>query len=400
MSDQETSKPLLIRTFGLSIYAPTLLMAIGQGSVLAFVVLSARDLGASLGIAGLIFAMRGLGVMVFDIPAGLALARFGPKKAMLISIILTGAFSIVAAFSPNPIVLGLAIFAVGGATSLWMVSGVGLISESAPIDQRGRAMSLIGGSNRIGAFAGPAIGGFAAEGFGLEAALLIQAFGAAAALILVFAFLQEKNRVRDRTVHLPLEVRQTLNEHGRSFLTTGIAMVILQLVRQGRQVILPLWADELGLSPSEIGLVIGFASSLDMLLFYPVGIVMDRFGRKWSAVPSMSLLGVSLLIVPFTDSFETLLLVGLLSGFANGLGSGIMMTVGADLAPRGREGEFLGVWRFITDIGTSGGPFLVAGIATISTLGLASIATGGIGIVGAAVMASLAPETLRRRHPG
>jgi MFS family permease len=126
---------------------------------------------------------------------------------------------------------------------------------------------------------------------------------------------------------------------------------------------------------------------------------MDRFGRKWSAVPSMLLLGASLLLVPLTNSFETLLVVGLVSGFANGLGSGIGMTLGADLAPPGSQGEFLGVWRFVTDIGTSAGPFLVAGVATVSTLGVACVATGGVGLAGAAVMAFLAPETLRRRDP-
>jgi MFS family permease len=135
-----------------------------------------------------------------------------------------------------------------------------------------------------------------------------------------------------------------------------------------------------------------------MLLFYPMGMVMDRFGRKWAAVPSLLLLSGSIALIPLTNSFEALLAVGLLSGFANGLGAGIGMTLGADLAPSERQGEFLGVWRFVTDVGTSAGPFMIAGIAGAATLGVACVATGGVGLAGAAVMAFLAPETLRRSH--
>ncbi len=399
MAADEPQAPFRIRSLITTVYAPTLLMGIGQSAVLAFVVLQARDLGASVGVASLVFAMRGLGVMAFDVPAGLLLARIGARRSMLSAIALIGFFAAVAAASPNSLILGAAVFALGGATALWFLTRIALVSNAAPVEQRGRALSLVGGSQRIGNFAGPAIGGFVAQAVGFEGALLLQTAGAAGAFVLVFLFFRERDGRAAVAAHAPIGLGRTLREHRHSFLTAGLAMVALQVLRQGRQVVLPLWGDELGLEPAEIGLVVGFASAIDMMLFYPVGIVMDRFGRKWSAVPSMVLMGASLLLVPLTDSFETLLVVGLVSGFANGLGSGIGMTLGADLAPPASQGEFLGVWRFVSDIGTSAGPFLVAGVATVSTLGVACVATGGVGLAGAAVMAFLAPETLRRRRP-
>lgn len=399
MAADQPQAPFQIRSLVATVYAPTLLMGIGQSAILAFVVLQARDLGASVGLASVVFAMRGVGVMVFDVPAGLLLARIGARRSMLLAIALIGAFAAVAAASPNSLILGAAVFALGGATALWFLTRIALVSSAAPVEQRGRALSLVGGSQRIGNFAGPAIGGFVAQAVGFEGALLLQTFGAAGAFVLVLLFFHERDGASTVTAHAPIGLVRTLSDHRHSFLTAGLAMVALQVLRQGRQVVLPLWGDELGLEPAEIGLVVGFASAIDMMLFYPVGIVMDRFGRKWSAVPSMLLLGGSLLLVPLTNSFETLLVVGLISGFANGLGSGIGMTLGADLAPPGSQGEFLGVWRFVTDIGTSAGPFLVAGVASVATLGVACVATGGVGLAGAAVMAFLAPETLRRRRP-
>jgi len=395
MAERDLTTPFQLRSLITTVYGPTLLMGIGQSAVLAFVVLLARDLGASLALAGVVFAMRGLGVLVFDVPAGLVLTRFGPRRSMLGSILLVGALATLAAFSPNPFVLGGVVFTLGGATALWMLSRIAWVSNAAPVEQRGRAISLVGGSQRIGNFVGPAVGGFIAQAVGFEGALLLQTFGAAGALVLVFLFVHERDNVAIVTTRAPEGLMRTLSDHRHSFLTVGLAMVALQLLRQGRQVLLPLWGDELGLEPAEIGLVVGFASAIDMLLFYPVGIVMDRFGRKWSAVPSMLLLSGSLLLVPLTNSFETLLVVGLVSGLANGLGSGVSMTLGADLAPPEHLGEFLGVWRFVTDIGTSAGPFLVAGVASVATLGAACVVTGGVGLAGAAVMAFLAPETLR-----
>ena len=65
----------------------------------------------------------------------------------------------------------------------------------------------------------------------------------------------------------------------------------------------------------------------------------------------------------------TLLLAAMLVGLGNGLGSGLMMTLGADLAPPGATGEFLGVWRLIGDVGAVAGPLMVGLVA--AAVGLA-----------------------------
>jgi MFS family permease len=95
-----------------------------------------------------------------------------------------------------------------------------------------------------------------------------------------------------------------------------------------------------------------------------------------------------------------MMLLGILSGFGNGLGSGAVMTLGSDLAPRGGSGEFLGVWRLIGDAGQVTAPLAVGAIAQLFTLGAAAVATGGLGLLGAFVMAFLVSETFRRDSPG
>ena len=120
------------------------------------------------------------------------------------------------------------------------------------------------------------------------------------------------------------------------------------IVRSGWSAIIPLYgADVLGLQAAEIGLIVSLISALDMSLFYPTGMIMDRLGRKWAIVPSFSIQSIGLVLVAAATGPLGLLLAGLVIGFGNGLGAGTMMTLGADLAPPGAREEFLGVWRLI-----------------------------------------------------
>ena len=46
----------------------------------------------------------------------------------------------------------------------------------------------------------------------------------------------------------------------------------------------------------------------------------------------------------------------------NGLSSGILLTLGADVAPKTNPAPFLGSWRTLTDAGGAATPLLVSGI--------------------------------------
>jgi MFS family permease len=188
-------------------------------------------------------------------------------------------------------------------------------------------------------------------------------------------------------------------ESRRILLSAGLAVVALQMLRQLRDVFLPLWGDSIGLGVAQIGLVYGASSLLDTSMFYPAGYVMDRFGRKWAGVPSLVTLSVGLLILLATSEFYGYTLAAMILGIGNGLGPGIVMTLGAGFAPQARRGEFLGLWRFISDAGSAGGPLVVSFIAGVASLGLAATISAGLGLAGAMVMWLLVPETLQRGKP-
>jgi MFS family permease len=127
-------------------------------------------------------------------------------------------------------------------------------------------------------------------------------------------------------------------------------------------------------------------------------VLADRYGRKWSAVPSMGLYALGLALLPLAAGFWSLLAIAVLLGFANGIGTGVVMIIGADLArASGRHGQFLGLWRLIADVGMSGAPLLAGSIVKVAGLAAVSLTVAGLGAAGTVLMAYAVAETLREK---
>ena len=396
--EQQTFK---LSSLTLSVYLPTLLFSIGEGAVLPIIPLFARDRGASMAVAALVVAMRGLGTMFFDLPGGLIVSRFGDKGAMVAGTGMVAVVAIGASLSRSVPILAALIFVMGGGWAFWQLARLAYVTETTPIRQRGRALSTVGGLARCGTFIGPILGGFLGKYYGLESVFYAQAAMGLAASVLMFIHVQGNSGSEE--LHgqgLIGRLVATAVEGREAFFTAGLAVIALQMLRQGRDVFMPLWGNSIGLDVAQIGLVYGAASFLDAGMFYPAGWVMDRWGRKWASVSSLLALSLGLLLLPATHGLRDFLLVALLTGVGNGLAPGIVMTLGADFAPRARRGEFFGLWRFISDAGAGGGALLVSAVVGAASLGLAAVLTAVLGFAGAAVMGMLVPETLRRGGEG
>lgn len=195
-------------------------------------------------------------------------------------------------------------------------------------------------------------------------------------------------------------VGKVLRNHAREFATAGSAQAFAQVIRAGRQLILPLYASsELGLSVEVIGIIGTVSAALDTVMFLPAGMVMDRYGRKFASVPSFVILAAGMALIPLAHNAVELTAVAVLLGFGNGIGAGTMMTLGTDLAPKEEIGEFLGLWRFIGDGGNSAGPLVVGAIAGAIGLGAAALTLAGVGGLAAMTLMLFVQETLQRSIP-
>lgn len=389
--------PFRMRSLGWSVYLPTFLFAVGQGATIPVIPLFATNLGASVALASLIVGLRGFGTMVFDLPSGALVSRFGERWAMLIGTLALGIVAVGAALTRSPLVFAGLVFVMGAAWSIWLLARLAYVTERAPVEVRGRAMSLLGGTNRIGNFIGPLIGGVLADRVGLASTFYFQAALAVSACVVMFVMIGDGDApMIEAHGSLYRRFAGVLTEHHNVFLTAGVGTLIIQMLRAARSAALPLWGQHIGLSAGEISVIFSLTNAMEVVLFYPVGMMMDRLGRKWVAVPCLLIMAVGMAVVPLTSSFIGLALAGGLTGVGNGFGAGIVMTLGADFSPAIGRSEFLGVWRLVGDIGTTAGPAMIGGIAAAATLGVSLVSAGAMGLVGGAVMLLFVREPLHR----
>tara|TARA_B100000029_G_scaffold180468_3_gene178250 strand:- start:77272 stop:78402 length:1131 start_codon:yes stop_codon:yes gene_type:complete len=344
-----------------------------------------------LGVSGIL-----IGNTIFDIPSGLLVGRYGHKKVMLSATIVLATTSILTGFVNDFALFFLLRILSGCAVSMWHISRMSYLSNLIPNQQRGKALATFGGVHRIGLFVGPILGGLIGAHISLGSVFIIQ--GILTTLLLILLIPEKWNQTSNvdfsQINEKSISMKTILYENRSTIAKGSVAIISLGLVRQGRQLILPLWGAHLGMSVDEIGYVIGAASGVDMIMFLPVGYVLDKWGRKWMAVPSCMLVAIGLFLIPISDNLWTFSAIAIFTGFANGLGSGAMMTLGADLAPPKYSGEFLGIWKLLGDTSSSAAPILIGQIAGIFTLGLSSAFIGFIGVLGSLGIYIFVPETL------
>lgn len=339
---------------------------------------SATSLGASLAAAGVVTALLPIGQILADVPAGMLAGRVGDRRAMVTATAVALVGMLLAALAPNLWVLGIGVATVGAANATFSLARQSYLAEVTPPRLRARALSTLGGVARIGQFLGPFVGALVIHGGAGSHAFWVGVGTSflAGTIVLAVPDLAGAEQLRAREAAARRSMGAIVRAHLPVLTTLGLAIMLVGAVRGARQTVLPLWTEHLGMSPATTSLIYGLCGAVDMLLFYPAGKVMDIAGRLWVAIPSMAMMGVSMLLLPLTHSVLTVTLVAVLLGIGNGMGAGILMTLGADVAPPAERSQFLGIWRLEVDIGNAGGPLVISAGASLGSLAGGIVAIG------------------------
>ena len=417
----------VLRRFGPMIYGPTVLFALGEGAVIPLIPIIAAELGADVATAALVASALVVGQLCGNLPAGWAVARIGERLTMTIAgtVSLVGVVGMV--FAPALGVFAASVFLIGFCAAGFGLARHSFMTTRVPLAFRARALSLLGGTFRLGMFIGPFVAAGLLGLFGDEHAAIWFFGGCLVATVLLVLFGPDPEKelaaaagngadavapmAEDTgeavTGSIPTAGRVgvfgTMWRFRRVLSRLGLAAASLSAVRSARQVVLPLWGLSIGLDAQTIALVVGISGAIDFALFYASGQVMDRFGRLWAALPAMLLMGAGFLALAFTHDLTSaamwFAMFSAVLGVGNGLSSGILLTLGADVAPKGDPAPFLGSWRTLTDAGGAISPLLVSGIAAVSSLSIATGAVGVIGLLGAFAFLRWVPRFVPRERP-
>jgi MFS family permease len=379
-----TQTDFRFRDIWLVAYGPSLVSAVGHGAILPVLALRARDLGADVSTAAAVVALTGAGMLLASLPAGALVARIGERRALVAAGFVDALAMAFAALTDSVLGLAVGVLLSGVCWTLFLIARQGFMIEVVPVTHRARAMSLLGGSYRVGVLIGPLVGAGLIRLTDLTSVFWLGAAMSVAASLLAATMPdvgEEKRAAARASGHLG--VWTVIASHRRVLATLGTAVVILGMSRSLRTSLLPLWADHIGLSAATTSLIFAGAAALDVAFMWPGGWLMDTRGRMIVAVPVVLSMAVACLLLPLTTSAWSVALVMALIACGNGLGSGIVMTLGADSAPSEGRSQFLGAWRLCGDIGNTGGPLLVSAVAAVAPLAAASLAVGALGLAGA-----------------
>ena len=425
--DSRSARDVLGR-FAPMIYGPTILFGLGEGAILPLIPVIASQLGADLATAALVASALVVGQLCGNLPAGWLVARVGERITMALAGGLALAAIIGMVFAPVLGVFAITVFVIGFCAAAFGLARHSFMTTRVPFEFRARALALLGGTFRLGMFIGPFIAAGLVTLFGDEHSAMWFFGGCLVALILLVLLgpdpevelapspvrtsaeqlTRDESMVEDTgepvTGSIPTNERigvlRTMWRYREVLSRMGLAAASLSAVRSARQVVLPLWGVSIGLDAPTISLVVGISGALDFALFYASGQVMDRFGRLWAALPAMLLMGAGFVALALThDSTQASMWFAMFSavlGVGNGLSSGILMTLGADLAPQDNPAPFLGSWRTLGDTGGAFAPLLVSGLSAAVSLSVATAAMGVIALLGAGAFLRWVPRYLPR----
>jgi MFS family permease len=127
----------------------------------------------------------------------------------------------------------------------------------------------------------------------------------------------------------------------------------------------PFATSQLGLAPSLVGAIIGVSGLIRIFLDLPLGVVLDRVGRRVPGLIGTLFFAGSAVIATVASHALHLVLFQLCQGLGQMFFMAANTVLIADLAPSGKLGRYVSLWQIGINLGDAVGPIL-AGLLLVS----------------------------------
>lgn len=389
-----------LRPLVVPVYIPSLAHGIGMTALLPVLPLMALSLGFSIPQAAALTLISGVVGVLGPVPVGQLMVRVGERASMVVTgvglvLVNLAGFGLLAhADNHDPsswhrIGLVAVLVCMALAEQVWVLGRQAYLATHLAPQFRPRGMSTFGGMFRIGSVLGPLLGAAVIAVADLHFVFLVDAV----AMTLATALVAWRMLPGDRNRRPPLRGGPAIPvlkwSHWEAVVKVGLAVLPLTMGRVNRPLILPLLGAALGVDAATISLIFGVSAFLEILMFVPAGTVMERYGRTFVLLTCLlgtgvGYVGMAVLVwtVPLagTGAIVVLAVSSVLIALGNGMGAGIVMTLGIDIAPEEDRTRHLARWNAMVGAGRLAGPGVVTVITALSTLAMAGFVTGIISL--------------------
>ena len=344
----------------------------------------AKSLGATGAQIGWIASASTIPGILVSYLAGDLADRFGYKKILIGSLLIFASAPFFYLLVTNPLELGAARFYHGFATAAFGPVAMATIAAFSG-KNTGQNLSLYSSSTMVGRALAPTVGGGAYELGGAPSVYLIAGAAGVAALLFAGWFFRKPGETEDAAA---ARAKTGGPSTGSFFsklwklvtysplLLVGILDAVTYFGYGAFEMIFPLYAKERGMSPTQIGVLLG-VQLIGIILFKPLfGRASDKLGRLPMMIAGLAACTVSFFLLAILKSTIAIIPLILVYGLGFALITASTSALAADVARVGQLGASLGILSTLMDAGQTFGPPVIGAIS--DTFSYAA----GIGLIG------------------
>jgi MFS transporter, DHA1 family, multidrug resistance protein len=146
-----------------------------------------------------------------------------------------------------------------------------------------------------------------------------------------------------------------------------------------RSPVLPLFARELGASPTVVGFVVAASTLTGVVLKFPAGALSDVLGRRAVLLAGAVVFAALPLTYLAVSGLAALVMIRVVHGSATALFSPVVSATVSDLAPTGQRGRWLSLYAAVQGSGQALGPVLASALVVGTDFSRAFITSGIVG---------------------
>ncbi len=342
--------------------------------LIPIVALYAWDLGASVGMIGLIVGLYSIANTPANILFGRVVDRVGYKKPLIIGLMGDAIAMCCYAVCRLPFHLALVRLFHGVSGGMVGPATMSVTAEQAAYGQKGRAMGFYGMAMGMATLVGYGLSGVMASRLGYG---FIFYFGSGMLLLgVLLAVVMPK--VKAPATAMKTSLSQDLKKIGgllrRRGLVTSYCSIFAQYFAFGGVVtLLPLYVKGLGMGAFHVGMLLATFAIVFTLLQFPSGAIADRVGRRVPITSALGLCVVSLVVMPALGTFALLAVIMAVYGSAYALLFPSISALVVDNTAPDERGRATGIFHALLTAGVATGAPLMGWVAHLVgiSLGLA-----------------------------
>lgn len=358
MSSREFRTPYIL------LCAVGLLTMVGSSLVNPLLSIFSKSLGASGLYIGLAVAGYWISRVFLEIPSGFILLRVGYYRLMVFGLLLIALGNLLCSFVSTPIQLILARILSGLGPPFFFGVAMTYVINVSGAEHRGGAMGLFQGIEFLGSIVGSMMSGYTISILGFRSSFLLSSLIVVGALLMLIPLsgLRARSRASEAPPISLSSMREVLGS-GNLLIACCVIFSEFILTQGVLFTVFPIYANEgVGLSLTEVGLLMGMRSIGHVVSVPIMGTVSDKIGRRPILIFGLAASSLLALALNMASSFLPLAILMFLLGITTGAIWIVSPVIAGESVSEPLRGVAIGTYRTSFDLGSVLGPIIMSSI--------------------------------------